>query len=40
MEDVKKVVEVLKGVNFQVNLKKSEFFCPELNFLGMKLQRG
>ena len=40
VEDVKAVVALLKAVNFQINLPKSEFFCEEINVLGMKMRQG
>ena len=40
IRDVQMVLGLLKSVNFQVNLPKSEFFCREIGFLGMKLKEG
>ena len=40
LKDLEKVFKLLADVDFQINLKKSEFFCDEVMFLGMVVKDG
>ena len=40
VEHVKAVLDLLKEVEFQINLCKSKFFCTEIEFLGMIVKEG
>lgn len=40
IEHIQAVLKLLLESNFQLNLKKSKFFCKEVEFLGMKVSEG